>query len=631
MVKNVFYMNKYSWILNLPADSPEHFGQAIKKITVDCFDLERKGQASEKLAENLHISRRIVQPWLKGKLDHDRTPFTREHFRNLMTLFWERKVLGREEIIKLARCAGEDYFFETRKSWLKELTGIDLSVTKYPPGRDDRYPLPTVILPRENILEEIQTKIIPALQIKQSIVIYGKPGMGKTTLIQHLEKEWERSAKLQHLFPNGIMAAYLGSKKPDFALHKWLEVLYGELDFSSFDQTGLRNLLKKAFANKRSLLLIDDVSDITHAHALMQADPSSSVAIITTTNPDVAAQLSKNPQFIIKMDGLTRVEAQRLYALLTGRSEFDTKLLEKIRVFSGGNPLVLHGVISLLPDFTNNAWEVLKEEMDDKRTRLPENSKNTVFLVQYMLYEKVLSPYLQKKLRALGALGNFFAYETEIFTFLWGCHPDETKRVLENLQRYGYLIKLRGDGLWDIHKSVLEIAKDFLEEQPKEYEHASLIMRKWKETSADTAAALQIISLRDVIRSFFQKVFNQVSLSAQDNIPDFSVFIHKHTDVFTAGEAAGAMLLHNKDKSLDGRIGSLQKAALISLISMIIFLSLKPKMAQVGLFFAYGNYFLVCLCAVGMIVLSLTQVRLIETLYRLKDKAVWRFFGIENE
>ena len=202
-------MKKLSWILELSPNSPKDFGNAIKKIAIQSFGLAGKHQIASTLEQNLNINSQSIRIWLTGTLDDKRKPFTLQHFRTFIAYFWRRGEIGLEEIIALSRCAGEDYFFDTKRSWLKELTGIDLSVTKYPPARDDRYPLPTTILPRENILEQISTKIIPALQNKQPIVIYGAPGMGKTTQIQYLEKEWERSATLQHHFPDGMKTIIL--------------------------------------------------------------------------------------------------------------------------------------------------------------------------------------------------------------------------------------------------------------------------------------------------------------------------------------------------------------------------------------------------------------------------------------
>ena len=146
-------MKKHAWILDLPPDSPKYFGNAIKRLSVESFELTGEHNAVSFIANALNIDLRSVRRWAGGELDNKRGRLTPLHFRSLITLFWKHGALTDvDEIMALARCAGEDFALDTRKSWVWELTGLEVPTLSTAAPTDHRYPNIAERIPRTDFI-----------------------------------------------------------------------------------------------------------------------------------------------------------------------------------------------------------------------------------------------------------------------------------------------------------------------------------------------------------------------------------------------------------------------------------------------------------------------------------------------
>ena len=610
--KRPIFMKKNSWILNLPSNSPEDFGKALKRLTFETFEMDRMQNASEVLADQLYVSQRSVQKWFQGVPKDGMSPIGKEHFRKVVELFYKKgAMIDRDVIEAFARCAGEDYFFETKKNWAKKLVGVDILNTPPLPDRDHRYPALVKNIRRERISKEIEEKIRPILQNQQILVLYGSPSVGKTTYIQSIDKNWDQNRLFKHLFPDGRLTAYLGGHGPRKAFLHWLKKLTG-YDFSSSSLEDLKSALHNALEKKRVLLLVDDASEIEYAESLLQADLSESTAILTVSHPDIFQQIKRNKKYvIITMDGFTHAETREFYKALTGEEVLDPEVLEAIRIYAEGNPATLHGLFSLLSPFTEKAWEALKYEIEDKTTHMPQKlKKSKVFIVQEMVYEKHLEPYLQEKFRALGIAFNYAAYETEVFSALWACNVDEANRVLTELQRLGFPIYLREDGLWHIPKSVLSVAEKALAEYPKEAQLVSRRFEVWQEKKIeelDKTSMLKILRWADVKKYIIQQnkalkaQWKKDRLSSQPLLLGERDFLKTHSYLYTPKEAARAISLSKRSQKTQIYFDHFSFFAPIYFLFALIFFAVYVRFAIPEIFIVSAVIIFIVLPLINML------------------------------
>lgn len=552
-------MSKYPWILNLPENSPKDFGLALKNLAFESFNLERKGQASAKLAEELAISRRIVQIWLKGGLHNERSPLTMEHFHNLIALLWKKWTLEIDEIIALTRCAGEDYYFEIQKSWFKELTDVEIPRKHLPLRRDQRYPLPNIIIPREDILNKIRDYLVPALQQDQPIIIYAQPGMGKTTLVEQLEKEYRN--KFHFHLPDGVLSAYLGGAEPDMALLHWLTSLHQGLDFSFFDQEKIRTKLKEELAkNPRRLVLIDDVQEINYANIILDVLPAGTVKIITTNRKTVADHFQSQNSLHINMQGFSTEETRKYYEAVTRVPNQEiTNKLDIVRKIFNGNPLALFSAFKLLKSQKND-WGLFLQLLDEMRVELPKDFRDSAYLVQKVLYERVLSTEQQQYFRAMGALPKLWEYDLNIFMALWDTDAKLTHSILNALEYDGGVIKSPAQGTWRIHGSILGVAKEYLDED----EDLLVFSVKWIERAKQRFPKLKLTSVPGAVFQAYKnrKVTTPAPFKKNLTWKDYLAPLYKHlakswnlvkknSAFFTAKEYILAAKLDEKDSKTE--------------------------------------------------------------------------------
>ena len=556
---------------------------------------------------------------------------TEEHFRSLIELFWARKTLQNvDEVRSLARCAGETYALESQKTWLWELTGVGIPDFEPPPIRDERYPVPSVFIPRKKLLEQVLDKITFCLNHRLPLVIYGEPGIGKTTFMESLVNEWGNSFKLQHHFPDGIMTAYLKGKSSEVTLPYWLRELVGNFNFASLGSVERQSLLQKKLRDKHLLLLIDDVDEPKYAHLLMQADPKKSLTIITTANPDVAMQLSINKNATIKLGGFSQEQVEDYYRKVTEKELIFPDKLKALGEIFDGNPLALFFAFKLLHEQKDD-WNLVLKLLNQELSNYPDNIRNGVFLVQKVIYEKVLSPELQQRFRALGSLFKFRQYDLEAFTALWDCSPDIARMILNELENKGGLVIQTGDDTWDIHGKVLDSAKSFLGKNAEELRFANGWVKRGldsleKSLMADRKQELipwkDVFKLRSVRKSNYPVVYFDAQKQNNDYFDyidnNFWQIIERNPNVFIYKEFMYALLLKKEAILLD-RKERRNRRILMPLVAISISSSILSTLSHEHI------YFVILLWDTLIIVFYILAVsiqKFMDTRYSLRLKQI---------
>lgn len=581
-------MKKHSWLLDLPPNSPKYFGNAIKRLSVESFELTGEHNAVSAIANSLNINLRSVRRWASGELDNKRGRLTPLHFRSLITIFWKRHALTHvDEITSLARCAGEDFALDATKSWVWELTNLEMPTLSTATPTDPRYPNISRRIPHTDFVEKVVDQVAFCLTNRQPLVIYGPPGIGKTTFIKILEHQHSIHPKLRRHFPDGLLRADLGGQGANVLLQVWLKKLVGDLNFGIYGREGLTALLQRQIKGKRILLLIDDVDDASYARLLMQADPQLSLTIITTTNLDVAAQLSSSKRTRIDMPEFTLKQTQSFYHMLQGDENIgDNKILETLRAYMNGNPLALFFAFKLAEAFDYD-WQVTLDLLNPELMDFPNNFVDTVYLAQLRLYEKVLGTELQKRLRSLGVLPKFWNYDLKVFAALWGCSLEHARWALSELHRRGGWVQPTNDKLWTIHGKVIKVAHQFLEKHVDELHFSE----EWVSRGKSLWALDEEIGYNEILVPFLSAI-KPFYRARKQAIPDNfrkrisfidyfkEIFIYSgkywevvatNTTAFTSGEYISAALLREKEH----KMGMRWRFFFISIFLIILFFWLK--------------------------------------------------------
>lgn len=649
----------------LQEDNSQEFGRIIKDLTVEAFNLESDRKAAgtlysfymseyyavhKKFPEG--VKERSIREWFNGNFINKHGNLTAERFRWIIKIFWKKGVLNDiSDVFDLARAAGNQYVIEAEKDWLRELVGEVTFAQTTPLSSDLRYLQTKVFIERPSLTKQVENAVDFCLEHGEPLVIYGSPGTGKTKFLEMLEKEFsldDPTSTLTIGFSDGVMSAYLRGGRPDPYLGAWAQALglIGESNNSNkYTLDVLRGVIQKKLRDDARVILIDDVSKAEYARYLMLGNSSKSLHIITTANPDIANQLTLYANSRINIAGFTDEEAINMYRLLTKTDTFSRKGVKELNYTLSGNPAALHGAFSVIQDPYDNNWWALINDLENKKTELPERLKSSVYAIQNIVYEKVLSPKFQKRFRALGTLESFLAYEKETFAFLWNCSVDEADRTLRELYRFGYPVDSLGDGFWDIHKSVLSVAKDFLEEFPEDARYASQWWQRWQVRLAQNAHGnpdLQIISFVVAVKLLHQKDFEQyLFLFSEDDAKSyfsqkFYPLIFRNLHIFTASEVIKAAMLNTQIKRNEQTVNKLLNAYLLFVAATILSNMFYQIGSRYGTSHPYQLSFVLILSIPAFLfsfiflgVLLPSSFRYNATLQKLAEKGLWRIVEVE--
>lgn len=122
-------------------------------------------------------------------------------------------------------------------------------------------------------------------------VVDGWPGVGKTTLVGALAYDHEVTSTL----PDGVLWAAL-NQRPDLlsTIAGWGRALGTEELLRAGTLAEATAGLRRLLAERRMLLIVDDVWDAGHASPFLQARGGRCSMLVTTRLPDVAAALSSS-------------------------------------------------------------------------------------------------------------------------------------------------------------------------------------------------------------------------------------------------------------------------------------------------------------------------------------------------
>ena len=174
----------------------------------------------------------------------------------------------------------------------------------------------------------------------QRLILYGLPGIGKTTIACELAYSIFQS------YQDGIYWVTLGNSVSEHEilgkLLEWTRQLSipGASLINSIDEAS--NRLRSAFSDKNSLLIIDDVWQIAHTIPFCVGGPACGI-LITTRSTLIAEELWPEPASRRRLDGLNNEDSLQLLRQNAGQIVDDN--IEQCRILVNtlsGLPAAIH-------------------------------------------------------------------------------------------------------------------------------------------------------------------------------------------------------------------------------------------------------------------------------------------------
>ncbi|WP_420641625.1 BTAD domain-containing putative transcriptional regulator [Candidatus Leptofilum sp.] len=162
---------------------------------------------------------------------------------------------------------------------------------------------------QQAIVQTLQSDEVTAVQ-----AIVGMGGVGKSTLAAQI------AAQLQGHFPDGVLWANAATSEPMSVLESWAQ-LYG-YDFSAVgDVESMAAAFRSALADKRVLLVLDDVRSAARIRPLLPSGPNCRV-LLTMRDQDLARVLNAQ---VWSLQELSSENGRLLFRRILGEARVATE------------------------------------------------------------------------------------------------------------------------------------------------------------------------------------------------------------------------------------------------------------------------------------------------------------------
>jgi len=350
-------------------------------------------------------------------------------------------------------------------------------------GHAGGYPRPFLVPPlppqgvfgREQDLDALSARLaLPDLSATEvpPVALLGMGGVGKTTLALWLG----RHAGIRTRFPDGVLWAEVGpSPVLRTLLNGWGQALGIDL-IPSRDEAACRDRLRDVLAERRVLLIVDDVWDVNHGSLFLVAGPRC-CTLFTTREPPIAYTLATSKR-TLRVDVLSpeaslqllealapegvaadRAAAQRLCKRLAFLP-LALKLAGRLLANEAGVPRRMQ---RLLDELTEQRKARLALEQLEGRKGLEEESSVSLRAILGLSVNR-LSKVDQERFAMLSVFGGEpLTWEIRAVSSVWECSQEEAEATTARLIQRG-LVEPRPEDRYWMHALLADYAAERLEE-----------------------------------------------------------------------------------------------------------------------------------------------------------------------
>jgi DNA-binding SARP family transcriptional activator len=290
----------------------EHLHQAAQRLTMRL--VQRYGQAGEYDAAISYAQRLLArEPWLEEGHQQLMVLYARTGQRGAALAQYELCCQALDSEYGVPPSDETNAIYDrilageiAAESGVEMLPGVVLTPPR-PTAPPFQAPAPLLhFVGREDELAGLRTAI--AQETDSPIVaVVGMGGVGKSTIAAHL------AHALKEDFPDGVLWAHVATSDPLDVLSQWARA-FG-YDFSSLaDVENRAAALRGVLAEKRVLLVLDDVRSVARTRPLLAGGPRCAT-LLTTRDLDVANALNARPH---RLSELTPAASLRLLTRILG-------------------------------------------------------------------------------------------------------------------------------------------------------------------------------------------------------------------------------------------------------------------------------------------------------------------------
>lgn len=413
-----------NYLRELPENNPKSFAKAIKTLA-DLNNRQKYTSPGIYLQNELQLNEFLVSSIFNGRYISDKQKqMSIPIFRKIIEHFWGKPIgiNHPDEVVGLARCAGpkylkslnnNDWFYCLTKKQFTEYNAVIPTEDFLLPKVDD-----LVEINRDDILEKIFENSKTCMKDRSRIVLYGSIGIGKTKVLNQVEKFFMKKDVKFDI----VLSANFKEKSKNI-LRKWYQKIIGNIPYfllSDQDSVELKNTIAETIFDKRCLILIDHVTNLSEIENLPLLRLNRSLIIICTNDPIVCRELITKHNLLIEIPGFTDEEAIKFYQFLVpnhGLNSTGVEQIQELNKILEGNPFCLSEIFTQIQqqDDLQKYLNFLKEPTNNTYLLGPSRTINNIFEYTY----SSLFEFEQELLEKIGSVPLFKTYNYDFLQYLW--------------------------------------------------------------------------------------------------------------------------------------------------------------------------------------------------------------------
>ena len=352
----------------------------------------------------------------------------------------------------------------------------EININNYPPRLNLGAPFQAPPLPRHYVERPDHFDAVKAILLDESTpgtlvisAIYGMGGIGKSVLAAALVQ----NSEIQQRFPDGVLWVTLG-QQPDMLsmVNLWIRAL-GDYDYNPTTLSAASLHLRTLLADKRALLVVDDVWNPEHVELFCIGGAGCRVLVTTRQTKIVGATC-------YDLDLMTQQQSLDLLSrcLPTPLSEAEQSSAKTFAKEVGYLPLALELAVVQIED--GMTWDELLEAFQSEMAE-PEAldidsdvesvsneaiRKRRSLLASFKLTLKLLSPKQLEQFAWLGIVSEDVSLTQQMAATLWGVKPLKAGKLLREFKNRALLLpqsqRTGEKPTYRIHDLVHDVAKNLL-------------------------------------------------------------------------------------------------------------------------------------------------------------------------